>query len=245
MPRTIPPQRFDDLVRKATEVFIARGYRRTQMSDIAEAVGVSKATLYLYVESKEALFSLCYRHADDPSVLGVPSELPIPTPARGATAARMSERLDSGAGMPLLAAAVGRSRADDIGEELRSILNEFYSVMETHCRGIKLVDRCWDHPEVGSTWQERGREAPRAQLAEYFELRMRAGQIRPQPDPKLVARITVETIATWAMHIKWDPVPESLDPRESKESVIEFIARGFLSDAAIAGESSRADGGKP
>ena len=72
MPRTIPPQRFDELVRKATEVFIARGYRRTQMADIAEAVGVSKATLYLYVESKEALFALCVRHANDPNALELP-----------------------------------------------------------------------------------------------------------------------------------------------------------------------------
>ena len=228
MPRTIPPQRFDDLVRKTTEVFIARGYRRTQMADIAEAVGVSKATLYLYVESKEALFALCLRHANDPNALELPDELPVRTPPAGSTAASMSKRLDGVTAMPLLAAAIGRPRADDIGEELRGILRELYSEVEANCRGIKLVDRCWDHPEIGSVWQARGREAPRAQLAEYFELRMRAGQIRPQPDPRLVARIAVETIATWAMHIKWDPVPESLDPVESKECVIEFITRGFL-----------------
>ncbi len=146
--------------------------------------------------------------------------------------------------MPLLAAAIGRAHADDIGAELRGILRESYTRVETHCRGIKLVDRCWDHPELGSLWQERGREAPRDQLAEYFELRMRVGQIRPQPDPRLVARIAIETIATWAMHIKWDPAPEPLDPVESKESVIEFIARGLLSDDALAKEAPRHLGGE-
>ena len=158
VPRTIPPQRFDELVRKATEDFIARGYRRTQMADIAEAVGVSKATLYLYVEGKDALFALCLRHANDPNALGLPPELPVRTPPAGSTAARMSKRLDGAVGRPLLAAAIGRARADDIGEELRGILREFYTEMETNCRGIKLVDRCWDHPELGSLWQERGRE---------------------------------------------------------------------------------------
>ncbi len=239
VPRTIPPQRFDELVRKATEVFIARGYRRTQMADVAEAVGVSKATLYLYVEGKEALFALCLGHANDPRVLELPPELPVRTPPAGSTAAGMSKRLDSAAAFPLLAAAIGRARAADIGQELRGILREFYTEMETNCRGIKLVDRCWDHPELGRLWQERGREAPREQLAEYIELRMRAGQIRPHSDPRLVARIAVETIATWAMHIKWDPVPQSLDPVESKESVIEFIARGLLSDHALRKQASR------
>ena len=42
MARKIPERRFDDLVRAATEVFIAHGYRHTQMADVAEALGVAK-----------------------------------------------------------------------------------------------------------------------------------------------------------------------------------------------------------
>jgi AcrR family transcriptional regulator len=242
VPRTIPPQRFEELVRRATEVFIARGYRRTQMTDIAEAVGVSKATLYLYVESKDALFALCLRYASDPRKLEIPAELPVRTPPAGSTAARMSKSLGGAAGMPLLAAAIGQARAHDINAELHAILDEFYTNVETHCRRIKLVDRCWDHPELGSVWQERGREAPRLRLAEYFDLRMRAGQLRLHPNPRLAARIAVETISTWAMHIKWDPMPEPLDPLESKQAVIEFIARGLLSDAALEDAQSRLGG---
>ena len=40
MARRIPADRFDRLVRGATEVLIERGYRRTQMADVAEAIGV-------------------------------------------------------------------------------------------------------------------------------------------------------------------------------------------------------------
>ena len=49
MARHIPEDRIDGLIRAATEVFIARGYRLTQMADVAEAVGVAKGTLYGYV----------------------------------------------------------------------------------------------------------------------------------------------------------------------------------------------------
>ena len=35
------------------------------MDEVARQLGVSKGSLYLYVESKEALFDLCVRYADD------------------------------------------------------------------------------------------------------------------------------------------------------------------------------------
>jgi AcrR family transcriptional regulator len=53
MPRTIPAGRLEQLVECATRVFIDQGYRRTQMADVADALGVAKGTLYLCVESKE------------------------------------------------------------------------------------------------------------------------------------------------------------------------------------------------
>ena len=55
MARSIPVGRLEHLVDCATSVFIDQGYRRTQMADVADALGVAKGTLYLYVESKEAL----------------------------------------------------------------------------------------------------------------------------------------------------------------------------------------------
>ena len=78
MARRIPENRFDDLVRAATSVFIARGYRLTQMSDVAEAVGVAKGTLYGYVESKDALLWVCLQSADDTGPIPLPETLPIP-----------------------------------------------------------------------------------------------------------------------------------------------------------------------
>ncbi|MBI3798372.1 MAG: helix-turn-helix transcriptional regulator [Deltaproteobacteria bacterium] len=63
MARTIPPDRLAHLVHCATDVFIAQGYQRTQMADIAAALGVAKGTLYLYVESLRSCPALCGRGA--------------------------------------------------------------------------------------------------------------------------------------------------------------------------------------
>jgi Bacterial regulatory proteins, tetR family len=66
MVRRTPEHRFQDLLDAATRVFIAQGYRRTQVADVAEAMRVAKGTVYLYVESKEALFDAALRYADAP-----------------------------------------------------------------------------------------------------------------------------------------------------------------------------------
>ena len=84
MPRAIPKDRFHDLVEAATSVFLEQGYRRTQMADVAARMGVAKGTVYLYVESKEALFDAVIRHADHREPLQLPDALPIPTPPPGA-----------------------------------------------------------------------------------------------------------------------------------------------------------------
>ena len=64
MTRVIPADRFKKLIEAATQTFIAQGYRRAQMADVAEALGVAKGTLYGYVESKAALFDAAIRYAD-------------------------------------------------------------------------------------------------------------------------------------------------------------------------------------
>lgn len=227
MPRTIPPGRFDDVVRNATEEFIARGYRRTQMSDIANAVGVSKATLYLYVESKAALFALCREHADTKTEIPLPTELPVTAATLLLDPTRAAKRIEEAAALPRLHRALGVPRADDIAAELQGIIGELYDVTERNCRTIKLLDRCWDHPDLGGAWQAAGREGPRRILAEYVALRMRAGQLRSDLEPRLAARLIIESVATWAMHIKWDRAPEPFEPVSTRQSVIEFIVRGL------------------
>ena len=51
-----PNGKAETILNAAEELFNRHGYRRTSMDDIAAEVGVAKGTLYLYFESKEALF---------------------------------------------------------------------------------------------------------------------------------------------------------------------------------------------
>jgi AcrR family transcriptional regulator len=50
MVRTIPADRFPAVVAAAARVFITHGYQRTQVQDVADALGLAKGTLYGYAD---------------------------------------------------------------------------------------------------------------------------------------------------------------------------------------------------
>jgi len=228
MARRIPENRFDQLVRGATEVFISSGYRLTQMSDVAQAVGVAKGTLYGYVESKDSLLTLCLLHADSVGPISLPEALPVPTLPPGQLGQMVKDRLRAQVGLPILSKALERSRAEDPAAELRAVIGEFFDLMSDNRHAIKLLDRCVDHPEIRDLWQTEGREQSRLMIARYLEERAGSGQFRPISDVRIAARLLIETVATWAVHIHWDRSPEQLDAAASRETVIAFLVRGFM-----------------
>ncbi len=235
MARRIPEDRFERLIGAATEVFIARGYRLTQMADVAEAVGVAKGTLYVYVESKEALFQLCLEdatrrgHGGEP--IGRPPVLPVPTPAPGQLSSWLEGELLEHGRLPRLREALALDRATDIRRELDAVLGEMYDTQRAHAVAIKLVETAVGHPELGDQWHKMGREGTRSRIEEYLAARGRAGQLRTFDDQHLAARYVIECIATWAMHILWDPQPEAYADEAMRENTIAFLVRGLLPEA--------------
>src|SRR5262245_5670404 len=190
MPRETPVGRMSDLVRRATEVFISQGYRRTQMSDVADALGVAKGTVYLYVESKEALFDLVCRYGDRPDDAEGVVELPVRTPKPGATLRFVRDELARHQRLPALASALARKRVSDVPTELRTIVTELYEQLARNRSRIKLIDTsARDYPELAALWFEGARGGLLGALREYLESRIRRGQIAAVPDVAAAARL--------------------------------------------------------
>jgi AcrR family transcriptional regulator len=236
MPRQMPAQRFQDLVEAATGVFIAQGYRRTQMADVAEALGVAKGTLYLCVESKEALFDVALRYADVPRPIVAPATLPIPAPGRGRTFRYVQERLSSDPASPTLREALGRGRVGTGAAELAKIVRELHQAMARNRTGIKLVDRsAAEYPELAKVWFGQGRGALLAQLTTYLEGGIRRQRFRAVPDPAVAARLVMETLVFWAVHRHWDPAPQPVDPRAVEETVVQMLVDALAERTRPAG----------
>jgi AcrR family transcriptional regulator len=232
MARTIPADRFAQLVEIATKTFVTRGYRLTQMSDVADALGVAKGTLYGYVESKEALFDAAVRFADGQLEPPSTSALPLPAPPAGATVAYIRERLVQEAGELELARVLSLPKGGPVrADEFERVVRDLYRRMSRNRRAAKLVDRCAvDFPELASIWFEQGRWGQVALLAHYFETRAAEGFLRTVPNVQLAARMVLETVALWAIHMPWDASPRPFADDEVEDSVTDMLLHAFTKE---------------
>src|SRR6478609_2727749 len=67
----------------AVATFARRGYRAASMDEIAEAAGVSKPLVYLYLNSKDELFSACIRREAESLTAAVRDAVEVGAPPEG------------------------------------------------------------------------------------------------------------------------------------------------------------------
>ena len=72
-------RKMETVTRAARELFLGQGFSATSMDAIAKAAGVSKATLYAYFPSKEALFAFLIVAECE----GLERDLPLPDLSEG------------------------------------------------------------------------------------------------------------------------------------------------------------------
>ena len=216
------------LVEMATRLFIDKGYRRTQMADVTEAMGLSPGAIYRYVESKEALFDLVIRAGATPEQPFDNLKLPILTPKPGATVRFLRETLHREGQIKSLESALSRKSVDDPKEELAGIIRELYSRIARYHVGIKLLDRsALDWPQLAELWSGQLRGALVEQLASYIQQRIDGRLLRPIPSPRATARLIIETVAFFAMHRHYDPFPTPMDDQTAEDTVVDALMHAY------------------
>jgi AcrR family transcriptional regulator len=220
----------------ALRVFAQKGYRRTQMADVAREMGVSPGTLYNYVAGKDALFHLVIDRAFAPGPSTAPPALPIAAPPPGATLARLRERLAADTALPALDAALRRPRVADARAELTAVVDELYGRIERAWPGIVVLERsALEMPELAHAFYAEMRHGLLDRLERYLLSRMRAGQLR-RILPPAAARFVLESVAWFAMHRHRDPLPPKLDDATARAATTDLIVNAF---AAIGGRPRR------
>src|SRR5712664_4527940 len=58
----------EEIVAAALDVFVERGFAAAKLEDVARRAGVTKGTIYLYFENKEALFKAVVRQTIVPAI---------------------------------------------------------------------------------------------------------------------------------------------------------------------------------
>jgi len=233
MPRLradISGKRLRELMDAALRVFCRQGYERTQVADVAKAMGVAVGTVYLYVESKEALFDLVVRHtaAEDPSWLDALT-IPAPTPPPNATLEFLQQVFGKNSQWPCLDAALKKERAEDVRAELEGIVREQYGLMVRHRMGLLLLTRsALDFPGLSEVFVLGLRKKLLVRLERYIELRSISGQLRKPNDVFATAAVLTQTIAWANLQRPFDPGLSSIDEKTLEDATVDMLVRGLL-----------------
>lgn len=207
-------------------MFARSGLDKAKMSDVASEAGVSHGTLYLYVESKEALFRLLLDRG-----LGTvppPSALPLKSPSASALASRMDEAIAANFALPKLDAALKRRHPKDAAVELAEVIDELYERTLATRQAADVVERsARDVPELSAVFYGKARSELFVRIEGLVARRIASGHYRDH-DPKVLARIIIETVTTFARHIYNDIEPPAFDLANAKAVVIETLVAGVV-----------------
>ncbi|WP_439814891.1 TetR/AcrR family transcriptional regulator [Zavarzinia sp. CC-PAN008] len=195
----------------ALGVFGRSGFRLAQMADVARACGLSPGTLYLSVDSKEALLHIAVRHAlgrldDGYAATGQATGL-------DATIALLREAMGgAGTRWPLLRTAVTAPPPSDAAAELAAIIGEIHEQLSAQRRLIWLLDHCGrDLPALGAFLATAMRGGLLADLEAYARARVAQGLFDPIAVRPGTSRAIVEQVSWLAMHRHADADPPPLD----------------------------------
>lgn len=233
MPRLraeISAKRMRSLIEAALTVFCRQGFERSQVADVAKAMGVAVGTVYLYVESKEALFDLVVRFTseDDPAWLES-VEVPVPTPAPGSTVEFLRGVFTKAEEWPVLTAALQRERAEDPRAELDGVLREQYRLMRRHRHGLLLLMRsALEFPGLSEVFIHGLRKTLLAQLVRYIEARVRAGQFRAPANTFATAATLTQAIAWANLQRPYDPGLQVLSEEEVEQATMDMLLHSLV-----------------
>src|SRR5581483_7238590 len=229
MARTRPADRLETLLDAAINVFIAKGFRRTQMSDVAAQARVSQGTLYNYFESKDALFFLIVERAFADPPPPPPALLPVKTPPFPEVMDRLRNRLMTDLRIAALDHALAHP-ANDVRAEMEAMIREYYELTHRRRIGFDLLERsAVDIPELARLLYVERRRSIIARMTRYLETRIKTGAIRKLPDPP-TARFIVETIVWFARHRYNTPDSSMITDEAAFATTIDFLLNALLAE---------------
>ena len=227
MVRTRPPRRLEEIVEAATRVFLAKGYRRARMDEIAREANVSPGLLYSYAAGKEALFQLAQLRELGVEISNV--ELPVPKPSQGEIDAVAKRAFKELAAVPALEAALRTESTADVRAEVAAIVTEHYVRLHQYRRFVRLAERsALDWPEMAERFYARGRQPHVRRLGKYIAMRVASGDLAPVPDPEVAARFVIETVAWFANHRYGDHDGAQIPDDIAQATVVQLVTAGLV-----------------
>lgn len=199
--KTARPQ---EILDAALACFAERGFAATRMDDIAARAGVTKGTIYLYFENKEAVFK---------------------TLARESIVLRLSEVRD---GMQHF-----EGKTSDLLRFVITTMNDFITTSDRVVLPKVLLAEVGNFPELAQFWRQEIIDRGLGLFASVIERGIARGEFR-KLDPQHVARLCIAPMLVsifWrTTFAQFDKTP--FDYRKFIDTHLDILLRGLSPESA-------------
>ena len=161
--------------------------------------------------------------------------MPVPTPEPGQLLAPL-RAWDPASSFPILTEALARSETPDVREEMASVINELYGLLERNRRFLSLVEHSvQDVPELSELYYQHLRGGQVSDLIAYVDQRIAGGYLRPVPDVVTATRFIIESVAWFAWHRMDDRDGALIDGDVARHTVLQLVLDGFVPGGSPSG----------
>lgn len=232
MARKRAPNRFDEIIDAATDVFVQEGFGRARIAQVAQYARTASGTVYLYAAGKDALFELALRRAlEDPTARDL--TLPVPNPTRDDLLERFGRCLHAVCHLPALWLASERdpSVTPESGE-LGSLLRESWSWFARYRRAVLLVrSSATEWPGLPQRLDREFTQETVRRWALYLERRQGPRITRAKAHTR--ARFLLTTLAASALGLGIaGEIGAAIPDAQDEEAAVRALAEGLLANQA-------------
>lgn len=219
----IVDSRLPIIFEEACKLFIDKGFARTQIGYIAKASSVSVGAVYTLFTSKTAIFNFVLKCIIDPDYLNNELSLPI----KDEDFSGLYNKI-----MILFEESnlnfVRGIESDSYGFE--NMLSDCFDIISKYGAGFLIIQRNGD--DFSDLFKEytHFRKEFCNHVEKYVNKFMQKGSIRKLDHPEHHARLIIETLSWWGMHVRYDAFETNttLSGAMAKEVAIDALMHAYV-----------------
>ncbi|MBU5361127.1 TetR/AcrR family transcriptional regulator [Enterococcus raffinosus] len=208
----------------ASQLFINKGYGRTQIRDIAKEIGLSTGMIYQYFSGKRDILSFILKGTIDPSFFEQELHYPIDSTLFDNLEDEIMETFEQNQGN-----FDGHLKNQAVDYPLKAMLSDAFDIVSNYAVSCLIIEHNGEDLKELSFYYRDYRKRFLFQIQQYIELYIEKEEFRKVENTFYTARAVTESLAWWGMHIRYDAFEpdRALSRGKAKEICLDLLLHAY------------------
>lgn len=208
----------------AGQLFINKGFARTQMRDIAKEIGLSTGMLYQYFTSKKDILSFILKGTIDPEFFNREHHYPIDSHLFDDLDAEIMKTFEKNQ-----AQFDNHLKNEDSDYSLAEMFSDAFDSISNYAVSCLIIEHNEDDLKKLSEYYRDYRKRFFNQVQQYIQLFMEKDEFRKVESIPYTTRAVVESLAWWGMHLRYDAyeTDKTISNEMAKKTCLDLLLHAY------------------